>query len=197
MGRGVEELVRDAEDAAFVHGLQVLPVALSDDAFERDAIPCTTPGEEEDVGVGGRDFFGGGVGAGSAEITAAGGFDQLGNPGLGVDEGLAPLFAVDERSVGAGFAALARGFDGGLHPRDEGFGFGLRVDYCGDEADVFVDVGQRVRGECEDGQAGFQDCGEGFQAVGDAGEDEVGVGGEDFFGVGGPTVVEDVGVLCG
>lgn len=66
VGGSVEELVGDAEDAAFVHSLQALPVALSDDAFERDAIPCTTPGEEENVGVGGRDFFGGGVGAGSA-----------------------------------------------------------------------------------------------------------------------------------
>jgi len=28
-----------------------------------------------------------------------------------------------------------------LHPGDKGFGFGLRVDYGGDEADVFVDVG--------------------------------------------------------
>ena len=67
----------------------------------------------------------------------------------------------------------------------------------GDEADVFVDVGEGVRGEGEDGQAGFEDCGEGFHAVGDAGDDEVGLGGEDFFGVGGPTVVEDVEILCG
>jgi len=54
-----------------------------------------------------------------------------------------------------------------------------------------------VRGEGEDRQAGFEDCGEGFEAVGDAGEDEVRLGGDDFFGVGGPTVVEDVGVSCG
>ena len=76
-----------------------MPVALGDDAFEGDAIPCSAPGEEEDVGVGGGDGFGGGVGAGCAEISASGGFDQLGDPGLGVDEGFAPLFAVDDGSL--------------------------------------------------------------------------------------------------
>jgi hypothetical protein len=58
-----------------------------------------------------------------------------------VDEGLAPLLAVDNGGVGATFAAFAGGGDGGLHLGDEGFAFGLRFDYCGYEADVFVDVG--------------------------------------------------------
>ena len=80
---------------------------------------------------------------------------------------------------------------------NEGFGFGSRVDYGGDEADVFVDVGEGVRRESEDGEAGFQDRGEGLHAVRDAGDDEVGLGGEDFFGVGGPAVVEDVWVAGG
>jgi hypothetical protein len=75
VGRGVEVLVGDAEDASGADGSKVVPVALLDDAFEGDAIPCPAPGEEEDVGVGGGDFFGGGVGAGSAEIAASGGFD--------------------------------------------------------------------------------------------------------------------------
>ena len=56
---------------------------------------------------------------------ASGGFDQLGYPVLGVDEGLAPLFAVDDGGAGARGAALAGGCDGGLHVGDEGFG--LRV----------------------------------------------------------------------
>ena len=64
-----------------------------------------------------------------------------------MDEGLAPLFAVDDGGLGAGGAAVACGCDGGLHLSDEGFGFGLRVDDRGDEADVFVDVGEGVRGE--------------------------------------------------
>jgi len=54
-----------------------------------------------------------------------------------------------------------------------------------------------MRGESEDGEAGFEDRGEGFHAVGDACDDEIGVSGEDFFGVGCPAVVEDVGVLGG
>lgn len=59
-----------------------------------------------------------------------------------MDEGLAPLFAVDGGSIGAAFAASARGFEGGLHLGDEGFGFRLRVDDGGDETDVLVDVGE-------------------------------------------------------
>jgi len=52
-----------------------------------------------------------------------------------------------------------------------------------------------MRGQGEDGEAGFEDCGEGLHAVGDAGDDEVGMGGEDLVGVGGPAVVEDMGFL--
>ena len=88
-----------------------------------------------------------------------------------MDEGLAPLFAVDERGFGAGFGTCAGGRDGGLHPGDESFSLGLCVDVCRDEADVFVDVGDGVRGEREDGHAGFEDRGEGFHTVGDAGDD--------------------------
>ncbi len=197
MGRGVEELVGDAEDAALTNSLEVMPVALSDDAFERDAVPCSAPGEEEDVGIGGRDLSWSCVGTGCAEVLASGGFDEFGNPRLGVDERLAPLFAVDDGRVGARCASLTGDFDRGLHFGDEGFGFGLRVDYGGDEADVFVDVGERARGKGEDWQAGFEDRGEGFHAVGDAGDDQIGLRDEDFVGVGSPTVVEDVGILFG
>ena len=75
VGGGVEELVGDAEDPAVADGFEGLPVSLGDDAVEGDAIPCSAPGEEEDVGVGGCDVFGGGVGAGCTEVAAAGGFD--------------------------------------------------------------------------------------------------------------------------
>jgi len=41
-GRGVEELVGDAEDSAFLHGFQVMPVALLDDAIEGTRFPART-----------------------------------------------------------------------------------------------------------------------------------------------------------
>jgi len=75
VGGSVEELVGDAEDSAFLHGFQVMPVALLDDAIEGDAVPCSAPGEEEDVGVGGGDVFGGGVRAWGSQIASSGGFD--------------------------------------------------------------------------------------------------------------------------
>ena len=74
VGRGVEELVGDAEDSAFADGPEGLPVALGDDAIEGDAIPCSAPTEEEDVGVGVGDGFCGGVSARFTEVFASGGF---------------------------------------------------------------------------------------------------------------------------
>ena len=75
VGWGVEELVGDAEDSGGADGFERMPVALVDDALEGDAVPCSAPGEEEDVGVGSGNLFGGGVGTGSAEVAASGGFD--------------------------------------------------------------------------------------------------------------------------
>ncbi len=169
--RGVEELIGDTEDSAVADCVERLPIALSDDAFEGDAIPCSTPSEEEYVRTGFGYRFRSGVGAGFAQVFASGGLYEFGDPGLGVDEGFAPLFAVDDGGLGAALTALARGFDGGLHLVNEGLGFRLRVDQGGDEADVFVDVGEGVRRESENGQARFQDFGEGLHAVGDAGYD--------------------------
>jgi hypothetical protein len=74
VGGGVEELVGDAEDSAGADGFEGLPVALGDDAIEGDAIPCSAPGEEEEVGVGGGYFFWSCVRAWCAEVFAAGGF---------------------------------------------------------------------------------------------------------------------------
>jgi hypothetical protein len=128
---------------------------------------------------------------------ASSGFDQFGYPGLGVDEGVAPFLAVGYGDLGEVGAVLAGGFYGGLHPGDEGFGFGLRGDDGGDEADVFVDVGEGVRGEGYDWQAGLEDRGEGFHAVRDAGYDEIGLCVADFFGVGGPTVTDDLEAASG
>ena len=114
-----------------------------------------------------------------------------------MDDGLAPLFAEDHRRLGAIFGALAGGLDRGLHLGDERLGFCVCVDVCGDKADVFVDVGDRVRGQCEDGKAGFEDRGEGFEAIRDAGDDQVWFRGEDFVGVGGPAVVKDWEIAVG
>ena len=197
VGRSVEELVGDAEDAMIADRFEGLPVALLDHAFEGNAIPCSAPTEEEYVRIFGSDVFGCGVGTGCTEVATAGCFDEFGDPGLGVDERLAPFFAVHDRGLGTAFAAATRGFDGGLHLSDEGFGFGLCVDDGGDKANVFVDVGQGVGGEGEDREPGLEDCGEGFDAVRDAGNNEVGMGGEDFAGVGSPAVVQDVGILGG
>ena len=72
MGGGVEVLVGDAIDLAVADGAEVAPVALVDDAGERDAIARATPGEKEDVGIGRGDGFGCCVRAGSAEEVAAG-----------------------------------------------------------------------------------------------------------------------------
>ena len=75
LGRGVEVLVWDAEDPAGADGFEVMPVALVDDAFEGDAVPCSAPTEEKDVGVGFAYGFGCGVRARCAEVFASGSFN--------------------------------------------------------------------------------------------------------------------------
>ena len=80
----------------------MMPVALCDDAVEGNAVSGSAPGEEEDVGVGCCDGLGSGLGSGCADEGAAGCGYEFGDPGLRVDEGLAPLFTVD-----GGFCAAA------------------------------------------------------------------------------------------
>lgn len=171
-------------------------MALVDDAFEGDAGSGSAPGGEDDIGVGGGDGFGCGGASGRAEEFSAGCFYQLGDPMLGVDERLAPFFAVDALSrqcSGSG----ADGFDGGLHLRDEGFGLRGGIGDGANEADVVVDVHEGVGREEQDGDAGLEDGGEGFLAVGDGGEDEIGADGEKLFGLGGPGVMDDGEVAFG
>jgi len=74
VGGGVEVLVGYTEDSALADGFEGLPVALRDYAVQGDAIPCSAPGEEEDVGVGGGDVLCGGVGTRGADVVSAGGF---------------------------------------------------------------------------------------------------------------------------
>jgi hypothetical protein len=184
-GWGVQELIGDAEDALIANCAEIVPVALLDDAAEGDAVPCSAPCEEQDLGlfVFGQvgDGFGGGVGAGLSEEGSAGGFDEFGDPVLGVDEGPAPLFAVDD-----GFGG-SLGCDGtGLHQglvdlMEEGFALRGGLYQGRDEADVVDDVGEAMGREGEDGEAGLEDGGEGLHAIGDAGDDDVGPGRlEDF-----------------
>ena len=43
---GDEVLVGDAIDPTLADGFEVMPVALGDDAFEGDTVPCSAPTEE-------------------------------------------------------------------------------------------------------------------------------------------------------
>ena len=173
---GVEELVGDAEDAALADGAEMMPVALRYDSFQWDTIACSAPCEEKDVRIGVGYGFGSGMGAGLAEESTAGNVYQFGDPLLGVDEGFAPLFAVDDGCLGSSQRALANHLDGRFHASNEGFAFAVGVDHGGDETDVFVYVVEIVGSEGEDGQTGFQDRGKRLHAVRDTGDDEIGIG---------------------
>ena len=97
--RSVEKLVRDAEDAAFADGAKMVPVALGYDLFEGNAISGPAPGKEKDIGISFGYSFWSSVGSGLAEESTTGDIYQFGDPLLGVDEGLAPLLAVDDGGV--------------------------------------------------------------------------------------------------
>ena len=187
---GVEELVGDAEDVAVADGAEVVPVALLDDAGEGDAVARAAPRKDQRVGVGGRDFFRRGVCAGFAEVLAPGCGDQLGDPALGADQRLAPLLAIDG-GVREGVGKCAGGGKFGFAGGDEALAGSGGEGKGREEADVFEDVGQGVRREGQDREAGFQDRRKGFHTVGDRSNDEVGLAGGDLGGVGCPGVVED------
>ena len=133
---------------------EVMPVALGDDAVEGDTVAGSAPCEKKDIRIGGGDGFGSGLGSRCADEGASGCGDKFGGPRLGVDEGLAPLFAVDG-GLGEDACVGLRGGEGFLEGFDEGFGFGGAIDLAGYEAGVLEDVGEVVRRERQDGQAGF------------------------------------------
>jgi hypothetical protein len=108
-----------------------------------------------------------------------------------VDQGLAPLLAVDAGVVGQVGGGPAHLGDGVAHLGDELLALLGRAGDGGDETDVLRDVGEGVRGEGEDGAAGFEDRGQGLVAVRDRGDHEVGAEGEELIDGGGPGVVDD------
>ena len=184
----VEEVVRDADDVTGSDRGEALPLAACDDLGKGDAVADTAPGKDEEVGVRGGDNIGRCVGAGGAEEAAAGSVDELCDPGLGLDEGLAPLLAIDEGfrrgSSGEG-AGLA---EGGLKLPDDGLRCLRGVGDGAEEADVGKDGSEVMRGERKGGEAGLEDCRKGLDLVGQASDDEVGAGGEKGVEGGGPGV---------
>ena len=155
----------------------MMPVTLRYGPFQWDTIASSAPCEEKDVRIGVGYGFGSGMGAGFAKESTTGDIYQFGDPLLGVDEGLAPLFAVDDGGLGSCQRAMANHLDGRFHACNKGFAFAVGVDHGGDETDVFEDVVEIVGGEGEDGQTGFQNRGKGLHAVRNTGDDEIGIGG--------------------
>ena len=94
-GGCVEELIGNAEDASGLDGTQVVPVSLRNHTFKRDAISSAAPCKQQHVRIGFGDGFGSRLRSRLAHEVGVAGGDQLGNPGLRMDERLAPLFAVD------------------------------------------------------------------------------------------------------
>jgi len=101
-GRGgsIQVFIGNAVDAGVTDGAKTLPISLSDDAVERNAVAGAAPSEEQNVGIGCSHYFGRGVRAGCAQESAAGGFNQLSYPVLRVDQRLAPFFAINQRTLG-------------------------------------------------------------------------------------------------
>ena len=91
--RSVEKFVADAEDAPSAGGGGLLPAAVSDDFFQRNAVSCTAPRGNDDVWIQSRNFFGQDLLAGDAQEASAGSFHQLRNPRLRSDQRFPPLFA--------------------------------------------------------------------------------------------------------
>src|SRR3981081_2026176 len=89
----VEKFVPDAEDAPSAGSGGLLPVAVSADFPQRNAVSCTAPRGNDDVWIQSHNFFGQDLLAGDAQEASASSFHQLRNPGLRSDQWFPPLFA--------------------------------------------------------------------------------------------------------
>ena len=166
VGGGVEKLVGDAVDVAVGDGAQRMPVALLDDASQGDAIAGAAPGEDEDFGVTGCDGLCSGGFACVADEFAAGSLDQLLDPGLRMNQRLAPFFAIDAWTLGDGLGLKANGVNGRGEFGDQVVGTIGSMDDGADEANVREDVSEGVRGQRQHGTAGAENGGQRFHAVG-------------------------------
>src|SRR5262249_38412423 len=92
----VQEFIRDAVDVACSGGAKIAPSALLDHLLQRYAVTSTTPGHQDDVGVGVTYCHLIRLRSGCAEKPSAGRLDQFLYPHLRVDHGLAPFFAIDQ-----------------------------------------------------------------------------------------------------
>src|ERR1700730_10322401 len=86
----VEKFVADAEDAPSAGSSGLLPAAIGDDFFQRNAVSCTAPRGNDDVGIQSRNFFGRDLLAGDALEASASSFHQLCNPRLRSDQRFPP-----------------------------------------------------------------------------------------------------------
>ena len=97
-GGSVKPLVCNAEDTAIAHSAEIVPATLCDHALKRDAVAGAAPGEDQEIGIGGRNCFGCGLLCGLANKLPTGGVNQFCNPWLRMDERLAPFFAIHART---------------------------------------------------------------------------------------------------
>ena len=85
VGRRIEEFVWNAVDTTRGDSGHGLPAALLHHSLQWHAIAGAAPGEDENVRILVGDCFGRGCFAGLAEKFSAGCFDQLCDPGLGMN----------------------------------------------------------------------------------------------------------------
>jgi hypothetical protein len=196
VGRSVEVLVGDTEDLTIADGAEILPAALLDDTGQGNAVTCAAPGEDKDVWVGCSDGFCCSVSSRSTDERAPGCRDEFGDPGLGLDEGLAPLFAIDGEPRER-FRAGSRFFERFVEVLDEDFGFRFCVSEGGKKANVGQDGGYVAGCEHQDGDRRLEDGGKRLHTVGNGRDNEIRVGGGDLGCVGGPGVVQDGEIAVG
>ena len=195
--RGVEIFVWNAEDATLLCGAQMLPVALSQDALERDAVTSAAPGKEQHIGIRGCDGFRCGGLARLTNKDSTRGLDEFLHPGLGSNQWLAPFFAIDAWMHGDCSRTQTDLTNAALHGCGQFRALLRCMNESREQANVVKNIGECVRSECKHRAAGLENFRQGFQTVGHGGQHQIGADGENFLHGRRPGVGEDGDIfLC-
>ncbi len=117
--RSIQQLIGNAVNPAVSYRAQVLPAPLFDDALQGHTIAGSAPCGYDHVGIGGSHRLGLGRRPRFADEFAARSLDELHDPELRVDQGLAPLLAIDPRPDASRCGAPPDVLDLGLHLLDQ------------------------------------------------------------------------------
>ena len=186
----IEQLVAYAVNTGISSGASSLPLAVTDDFFQRHAVAGSAPSRDHNIRIPASHFVGSDLASGCPQKLTSGSVNEFGNPGLRCDEGLSPFFTENfrtsqSRSSGADL------FDLLLHLQDHCFTAFTGADRACDRGDIRTNIGKSPWGESQEADARLEYFGDCFLLEGHGCDDEIGCSGNNFLGIRCPGIGED------